>query len=626
MKANIQLQNMTFVNNVFVPTTLNSLATQTFIRITDIHKQNNPAIDITSNISIGYFRTNKLRETEVKAIFNLNSNVISIDAMNASQYLDIDEYITFALTITKADYTTYSQIIKLYNYDKTFSIYMLPETISYLPCSKFEYLYIPYTNDIQIIPTSNARNVNYTYKQSGSIISTSPAFTHKLYAKQSIELTTETLVFNEITKGYDTYQTVDSVFNIIPIKYLPSVTVNFEYNSAINNLLQNEIPYNKSFNINANLNITDITKLYIDGILKLPISNLGIELEIKGEDGHIEFKQSILQNTIAAPIITYNTFTVPPITTVGRYNITVKLFYLSKIEGLRYTSNLEVGDYNRYVYMPSYPLFTRATLLDYGPNAQDFINTRSQDGYMVRVDNLYKGINQDRYFEIIPNTPGGAITYSYQGSVQNNLITTTGVFLNNFTVPDISLPTLSVQGVAYEKSKTYFGKDNTTLIINGTHKVIEKYQNVIEINAYINIKYSLYKMDDDKQFVLQGIEETMATNDVKLITLDDGIYKLSIFDVTLNTFINYVFVCYPTIIQGNIKYIRDILENIPKEPHKTYYDFSVFVTLRDTFMKKLNNLNGNAIKYVNAELSDTVVSDLYIFKDLLDNIKKYVTK
>lgn len=609
MKTTLHLNKLILIGETLVANNLDVTPT---ITVYDGNTGNKVTVTNSQSIYTLYARTNKLRETKVTVVFDNITSLVYINAMNKDQYFDIDEYITINISITIPNAEPYKQMLQLYNYDYNTTISLLPNNLKQFSKANFDYLYIPFSDDIFVFQTNNALNTELNYYINDKLISNNKTFIVHLYNTSSIECKTILNTFDEygniINTSIDSY----SKTSILKPVYFPEVIVTTSSN--VNNTSEH-IDVGVNIMPNFNLNFSKVSKFYKDNVEQYPYISCILNVEILRYDGNVEYKQSFLVDT-TNELVTRNLFYFIP-TEPGDYTINTTIEIPTTVLNLVHSSNITFGKYIAYMHRPDVPLFN---VMDITLQSQiDDIKTTTS-GYFLPVIDPYLETRNSFIFDLIPIIPGDTVKVDiHRIDEYETVIQEEGL---NILYYDDETISITSKGIIVPKYKTYSNTTTSTMLAFALHSITEKYQNIIEVKAYGNVSIEVDILDDNKIFQEAQSIAYIVRGESKLITLSDGIYNVIVSD--LNGVANYVYICYPTLLNGNMKYLKELLENVPQNPHKTYYDFNVFVTLKDLLMKKLNNMY--ATHYVYNDISDDLLSDLYTFKQIIDNINKYVLK
>lgn len=611
MKTAIILKKLVHDSNAIVESNFESNGV---ITLTDVYTNRKITINSANTIVTGYFRTNKLRDTFVSVIYNSATSTIAIDAMNKDQYLDIDEMINISISIEHNAYNKYAQIIPLYNYDNTYTIYMQTKTIEHISIAKFDYVRIPFTDELYVFSTINCINTTLNFNNNGRIVSNVSAFNIRIFKETSITLYTTTIDYSNypdiVSNTTDTI-TKNNIFNWI---WFPEVTL------ITNGLTPDrliEYGINDEIIQTLNVNNSKVTKIYKDTILQYPYGDIVVNRIIKSNSNKEYIKTPIVFNKLTRDI-----YDIPleilKLTDEGVYTTEVQISTGTKILNLIHSSNITLGNYIRLTYKENTTLFGLTSVL----TQSDIDNIKLEDAYFIQVIDLLLDLDENNLYEIIPTTVNGNVNVNTVSDEEITIMNQIGLFINNSGDPTITYIDVVYNGIVYPKQINNVFSTVSNITIHGLYKVIEKYQNVLEVTSYTNLKVSTFKMDDNKVFVSMNNYNELVAGDKLVLPFEDGIFKIVIEDEI--GIANHIMIAYPSILTGNVKYLKSLLEEVPQNPHKTYYDFNVFITLKDTLMKKLNNMY--AFQYVYSDISDELLADLYTMKQIVDNLKKYVSK
>lgn len=607
MKTSLHLRDLKHNGVTFVESTFNTSA---ILKLIDTYTGNTITCN-TNQTRSGYVRTNKNRETFVT--LTIINDLVVIEAMHKNQYLDIDEYIAVTITIEATNYNKFSQTLQLYNYDYTTDIYMLDNTQNNISCAKFNYIHIPFSKDLYIFTNSNAINSEITFTSNSRLISNTNVFITTNTTNNKLAIKCNTINNNEISIHLDSFE----ILNIDKPIYLPEIITTSKYNTFdLDQIANTNDPIQFSFTIDS----SKVSKFYKHDILEYANKHIVIEIEVIKDDGKKVYNTTF-ETYISQESMVFN-YAVPTIafTEKGEYHVNTNCYVVTQLLDLVHSKDIVIGSYIRYTNRTGKTFMG----LEYIGTTEQVTDIQQNDnGYFLPIVNLLESINENRSFDLIPNTYDGSVELSSVAIDETeNIYNSPITFLNNHYYDKSEYIAINYTGIVIEKLKSYYTKTNSVIIVNGYHDIIEKYQNVIEVISYDNISVEVEKLDDSKVFIEDTAIKYLNKDEHHLINLSDGIYNILISD--LSGVYNYIYICYPSILNGNMKYLKDLLENIPRNPHATNYDFYAFITMKDLLMKKLNNMYAN--QYPNADITDDLLSDLYTFKQIVDNLKQYVPK
>ena len=582
------------------------------ITLYDTYSDRSVSINNADTWESVYFRTNKLRDTEVKAMYESATGKLYINAMDARQYLDLDEEISVVLDIQAGGYMTYHNFLKFYNYDLAFDLKMLTLDLNHIAYASFAYNYKPYSKIVNLFKNNNSVSTNVKYLvgskyYSSSNISGITQFISPTFVDNSlVTLVSENTFINPDIQIFETVVDTSAPIQIILPKYDPDVT--FQMNP-----IDGKYVIGKRYSPNIILDFTNVTKFYIDGVLSNPDRQLGINYECKSDTGKvINTREYMGYNTTGIQNVSIYPFEIDE---PGNITNIITFFRLGEIANLVYASSLQLGTYIRMTVRWEYTLFETVTI----SNQSQLDVYKTEDSYFLPVMDLNVDLQYYKYFQLTPVNVGDIPTINESlGDEVDSYFQGAANYIISYADFDAGF-TISVNGVLTTRNKTNETGIPALSTVTKLHVITEKYQSNISIVSYENITYTLYQMNDDKLW------DTVETNNIdtteKILSLPDGIFRINIVD-SLGTY-DYIFVAYPTILNGNTKYLGSLLQSYPSNnPHASFYDFNVFITLKDTLYRKLNYMY--SFDYTYQDLYDALISELYVLKDLIDNLKKYV--